>query len=104
MNDKAIIFQRKSVGTADEREAELVRLQHYAKTRTLTVMSNYVASGPPNMLTIGLLIDVTLAWSQAGHIIVSDLDLLGKGEGLEGAITSLASAGAVVHVVPGEAA
>lgn len=104
MNNKAIIFQRQSVGTAAERKAELVRLQRYASTLSLAVMSNYVASGTPNMLTINMLIDVTLAWSQAGHVIVSDLDLLWKGEGLKEAITSLANAGAIVHVLPSRAA
>jgi hypothetical protein len=67
-------------------------------------MSNYIASGKANMLTIGMLIDVNLAWSQAGNVIVSDLGFCEKLEELEETITFLANAGAVVHVAPGEAA
>jgi hypothetical protein len=31
VNDKAMIFQRNGVGTADEGEAEFAKLQHYVK-------------------------------------------------------------------------
>ena len=40
MNNKAIIFQREILGTAEERRVEAVRLERYAKARMLTVVSN----------------------------------------------------------------
>jgi hypothetical protein len=101
MNERAIIFQRNSVPEAPRQE-EFARLQSYADQHGFHVMSLYVASGEPNILTINMLIDHSLAWSQAGHIILSTLDHLWKGEGLEEILSRLEFAGAVVHVVPRE--
>ena len=103
MNGRAIIFQRNSVGRSADREVKLARLEH-TSNQTLKVTSHYLASGTPNILTIAMLIDNSLAVSRAGHIILGDLDLLWKGEGLKEAITLVARAGAVLHVVPGPAA
>jgi hypothetical protein len=101
MNNIAIIFQRDSVPEL-ARQEEFARLQSYAEQHEFHVMSLYVASGEPNVLTINMLIDHSLAWSLAGHIILSRLDHLWKGEGLEDVLSRLKFAGAVVHVVPRE--
>lgn len=61
MNDTAIIFQRSSIGTAQEREAEAARLERYAASRDLKVTALYTASGEPDMLTIDMLINHCMA-------------------------------------------
>ena len=102
-NDRAIIFQRSSIGTRAAQETELAWLEAYADREGLGVMSVYVASGTPNMLTIKMLIDNSLAWTNAGHIVVADLNRLWDGSGSDEVIALLAYAGAIVHVVPPEA-
>ncbi len=99
MNNRAIIFQRSSVYRLTEREAESQRLSAYAARNGLMLVSIYVASGKPNMLTIDMLVDHCMAWAQPGHVIVADLDHLWIGDGLGIVIERLASAGAIVHPV-----
>lgn len=102
MNNRAIIFQRSSIGSAVDQENEQVRLESYANQKGLKVWSTYVASGEPNLLTVQMLIDHCMAWAKPGHILVSDLSRIWIGSGINDIIASLDYAGAIVHVVPSE--
>ncbi|THG36803.1 hypothetical protein [Sphingomonas olei] len=102
MNDIAVIFQRSSIATAKEREAEAARLERYAASRNLKVVSVYVASGEPNMLTIDMLINHCMAREKPGHVIVTALSRLWDGDNPATIISMVERAGAIVHVVPEE--
>lgn len=101
MNDRAVIFQR-NIASLQAREAEEARLGIYADAQGLRLVSTYVASGPPNRLTIDMLIGHFLARELAGHLILASLDLLWTGAGLQDVLERLGKADTIVHVVPSE--
>ncbi|WP_137787826.1 hypothetical protein [Sphingomonas sp. 3P27F8] len=101
MNDRAAIFQRNTTPLW-AREAEETRLCLYAKGLNLKVVSTYVASGQPNLLTIEMLVGHCITREQAGHLVLSSLDLLWVGAGLQDVLERLEKADTIVHVVPSE--
>lgn len=103
MNNVAIIFQRSSVGSQQDREEEAARLNAYADENCLKVASIYVASGEPNMLTIDMLINHCMAREKPGHVLVAALSRFWVGDGTADVVAMVEAAGAVVHVVPAEA-
>ncbi len=102
MNSRAIIFQRNSIGSKAEQEAELAKLEAYANDEGLEIMAVYVASNAPHMLSIQMLIGHCMDWAKPGHIVVTDLSRLWIGPNTNEIVAMLASAGAIVHVVPNE--
>lgn len=103
MNNIAIIFQRSSVGIPQDREEEAARLTDYADRNSLKVVSIYVASGEPNMLTIDMLINGCMAREKPGHVLLAALSRLWIGDDTPEIIAMVEAAGAIVHVVPPEA-
>lgn len=66
------------------------------------MVATYAASGQPNLLTIDMLVDHCIAREQAGHLVLSSLDLLWTGAGLQDVLERLEKADTIVHVVPSE--
>jgi len=103
MNNIAIIFQRSSVGSLQERQQEAARLNKYADQNGLRTVSIYEASGEPNMLTIDMLINHCMAREKPGHVLLTALSRLWIGDDTPEIIAMVEGAGAIVHVVPPEA-
>ena len=101
MNDQAVLFQR-NTKPVRLKEAEESRLLMYAKTQGLQVVATYIASGQSNLLTIDMLVDHCIAREQPGHLVLSSLDLLWTGAGLQDVLERLEKADTIVHVVPSE--
>lgn len=94
----AIIFQRSSVGSLQDREEEAARLTDYADRHGLRVVSIYVASGEPNILTIDMLINHCMAREKPGHVLLTAVSCLWIGDDTPEIIAMVEAAGAIVHV------
>jgi hypothetical protein len=103
MNNIAIIFQRSSVGSPQERQQEAARLSDSADRKGWQVVSIYEASGEPNILTIDMLINHCIAREKPEHVLLTALSRLWIGDDMPEIIAMVEAAGAIVHVVPPEA-
>lgn len=93
MNYIANIFQRSSCGSPQERQQEAARLTDYADRNGLRVVSIYLATGEPNMLTIDMLINGCMAREKCGHVLLAALSRLWIGDDTPEAIGMVEAAG-----------